>query len=434
MEIVVCICKNNGIGLDNAIPWKTLREDMKQFRELTLGNVVVMGRKTKDSLPNGFLPDRENIVISRDPTTGETWKEALQHIAKTAKGRKVFIIGGETIYRHALRNLNIRKIHLSKIDQDFDCDTFFQPSWMMGFQINNHSILNVSERLTYSVFERYNFEERAYLKLLDELLYAPVRKTRNANCHTLFGKTLEFNLEGGCFPLLTTKKMFLRGIFEELKFFLQGKTQTKELEEKGVNIWKGNTCKEFLSQRCLLYEEGDMGPMYGYQWRNFNSEDHDQFARLMKNLKENPVDRRHLMTSFNPLQADDGVLWPCHGISIQFDCEPNGDSHRLNCMMHQRSADTFLGLPFNIASYGMMVIIMANMLGYEPGRLIMNLGNVHLYEQHVEAAKIQLERSCRPFPSLLCAKHIENIDNVEFSDFTLIGYEPCDKIEAPMIA
>jgi dihydrofolate reductase/thymidylate synthase len=434
MEIVVCVCRNNGIGFNNEIPWKTMKEDMKLFRELTLGNVVVMGRKTKESLPNGHLPDRENVVISHDPSDGESWEQAVYKIAKTGKSRRVFVIGGESIYKYALENLNVRKVHLSRIDQDFTCDTFFEPNLVMGFQISGHSVLNINERLTYSTYEKYNFEERSYLKLLDELLYAPVRKTRNANCHTLFGKTLEFDLKGGCFPLLTTKKMFLRGIFEELKFFLLGKTQTKELEEKGVNIWKGNTCKEFLSKRCLLYEEGDMGPMYGYQWRNFNSEGHDQFAKVMKNLKENPMDRRHLMTSFNPLQAEDGVLWPCHGISIQFDCEPDGESYRLHCMMHQRSADTFLGLPFNIASYSMLVIIMANMLGYKPGRLIMNLGNVHLYEQHVAAARVQIDRAPRPFPSVHCARQFDKIDDIEFSDFTLFGYEPHDKIEAPMIA
>lgn len=434
MEIVVCTCKNGGIGLKGGIPWKFIKEDMKLFKDLTVSNIVVMGRKTKESLPNGTLPDRTNIVISKDPMSGESWEAAMNHIAKIAKGKKVFIIGGESIYKYALENLNVRKIHRSYIDVSYECDTYFPEQSAKGYQIGAYSILNVEERLTYSMFEKRNHEESYYLCLLSELLKSPLRETRNARCHTLFGKTLEFDLSKGSFPLLTTKKMFLRGVFEELKFFLLGKTQTKELEDKGVNIWKGNTCQEFLTKRNLEYNVGDMGPMYGYQWRNFNGQGFDQFAYVMKNLKENPMDRRHLMTSYNPLQAEEGVLWPCHGISIQFDCEPYQGTYLLNCMMHQRSADTFLGLPFNIASYSMMVIIMANMLGYKPGKLIMTLGNVHLYEQHVEAAKTQISRDPRPFPSLLCARKFDNIEDIVFEDFALIGYEPLEKIEAPMIA
>ena len=434
MEIVVCTCKNGGIGLKNGLPWKTIKEDMQMFRNMTVSNIIIMGRKTKESLPNGKLPDRANVVISSDPMSGQSWEAAMHHIAKVGKGKKVFIIGGESIYRYALENLNVRKIHRSYIDKDYESDTKFPDESVKGYQIGAYSIPNVDEKLTYSIFEKHNHEERYYLCLLSELLKSPVRETRNARCYTTFGKSLEFDLSTGSFPLLTTKKMFLRGVFEELKFFLLGKTRTKELEDIGVNIWKGNTCQEFLDKRNLSYEVGDMGPMYGYQWRNFNGQNHDQFAYVMKNLKENPMDRRHLMTSFNPLQAETGVLWPCHGISIQFDCEPYQGSYKLNCMMHQRSADTFLGLPFNIASYSMMVIIMANMLGYKPGRLIMTLGNVHIYEPHIEAAKTQLSREPKPFPSLLCARKFDNIEEIKFEDFALIGYEPHDKIEAPMFA
>lgn len=434
MEIVVCTCKNGGIGLKNGLPWKLIKEDMQMFRNMTVSNIIIMGRKTKESLPNGKLPDRTNVVISSEPMSGQSWEAALQHIAKVGKGKKIFIIGGESIYKYALENLNVRKIHRSHIDVDYECDTHFPLDMVKGYQISEYGILNVNEKLTYNMFEKRNHEETSYLCLLSELLKAPVRETRNAHCLTLFGRTLEFDLSKGSFPLLTTKKMFLRGVFEELKFFLLGKTQTRELEEKGVNIWKGNTCQEFLAKRNLSYEVGDMGPMYGYQWRNFNGQGFDQFAYVMKNLKENPMDRRHLMTSFNPLQAEEGVLWPCHGISIQFDCEPYDDSYLLNCMMHQRSADTFLGLPFNIASYSMLVIIMANMLGYKPGKLNMSLGNVHLYEQHVEAVRTQIVRDPRPFPTLLCARKFDDIEEIAFDDFALIGYEPYEKIEAPMIA
>jgi len=432
MEIVVCTCRNGGIGQDGAIPWGRITEDMKLFRELTVSNIVVMGRKTFESIGK-HLPERDNIVLSQEHGWEETMKRTAE-LVKKHPGKKVFIIGGESIYRYALENLNVQRIHQSHLDEEYICDTHFPTSLVKGFEVSYVETLGESRPVTYTILSHYNREERDYLHLLKDLLQAPVRQTRNAKCYTLFGRTLEFDLSRGTFPLLTTKKMFLRGVFEELKFFLLGRRQTKELEAKNVNIWKGNTCREFLAQRGLPYEDGDMGPMYGYQWRNFNGDGYDQFAKLMVNLKENPLDRRHLMTSFNPLQAEDGVLWPCHGISIQFDCEPHHGSYLLNCMMHQRSADTFLGLPFNIASYGILMIIMANILGYKPGRLIMTLGNVHLYEQHIEAATTQLQREPRPFPSLICGRKFDNIEDITFDDFTLLGYTPYEKIEAPMIA
>lgn len=457
MEIVVCTCENDGIGFKNTLPWlmeeggvtrENLKEDLKLFRELTLGNVVVMGRKTRDSIAhlrncegvNDVLPNRVNVVISKSDLEGKTWREALFHIAHSAKNKRVFIIGGESIYQYALQHLYIARIHHTRIQQGYTCDSFFHlnQDWVRDMSVREVRILahggDGVANLTHEVIEKENRNEIRYLSLLRELLNAPVRTTRNARCHTLFGKTLEFSLLGGEFPLLTTKKMFLRGVFEELKFFLMGKTQTKELEARGVNIWRGNTCQSFLSQRGLHHEEGDMGPMYGFQWRNFNGQGVDQFAYVMKNLRENPMDRRHIMTSLNPLQVEEGVLWPCHGISIQFDCEPHEETYLLHCMMHQRSSDTFLGLPFNIASYALLVIIMANMLNYQPGKLIITTGNTHLYEEHLESVRTQIERKPRPFPALFCKRVFSAVEDITFDDFTLVGYDPFDKIGAPMIA
>ena len=190
-----------------------------------------------------------------------------------------------------------------------------------------------------------NLEEQHYLNLMNNIITkGHNRQTRNSKTWSLFGNHMEFDLTDGKFPLLTTKKMFLRGIFEELKFFLLGKTDTKVLEEKGVNIWKGNTCKEFIDSLKLPYCEGDMGPMYGFQLRHFGAEydgckydytnkGFDQFKLVLDTLKKDKYSRRIMMTTYNPAQVHLGVLPPCHGITVQFGVE---GENNLCCHMYQR--------------------------------------------------------------------------------------------------
>jgi thymidylate synthase len=274
------------------------------------------------------------------------------------------------------------------------------------------------------------------------------RQTRNANTFSIFGCHMCFDLQNNILPLLTTKKMFTRGILEELLFFLRGETNSKILEEKKVNIWKSNTTREFLDNNNLShYTEGDMGPMYGFQWRHFNAEYNgcdkdysgkgiDQLEEVVKDLQYNKYSRRILMTTYNPRQAKQGVLYPCHGIVVQFGIE---DDNKLCCHMYQRSADYALGVPFNITSYAFLVHILCSILktkncNYIAGKLYMSFGDVHLYENHVEAAKMQLERTPFLFPELRIKKEILNFQDIKSDDFEIINYKSHDKLNFEMVA
>jgi len=289
--------------------------------------------------------------------------------------------------------------------------------------------------------------EQSYLNLCQEVLEkGHYRPTRNGHTYSLFGKHLEFDLRNS-FPLLTTKKMFFRGIFEELNFFLSGSTNSKILEEKGVNIWKANTSKEFIASQNLNYEEGDIGALYFYQIYHFNApyegclanyegKGFNQFEQVIHLLKTDRFSRRILMTTYNPLQAEEGVLYPCHGITIQFAVE---GTNELCCHMYQRSADIFLGLPFNIASYSLLTIILCNILNNEvedkfvPGKLCISLGDCHIYEQHIEAVRTQLSREPLPFPQLEII-NMTTLENITIDNCHLTNYVYHPAIKADMIA
>lgn len=301
-----------------------------------------------------------------------------------------------------------------------------------------------------------NKDEDAYLYLLQKILEEDKigRETRNAPTYSIFGPQLEFSLLSEndiILPLLTTKRMFLRGIFEELIFFIKGDTNTKHLEERDINIWKGNTSREFLNSRELFdYPEGDMGPMYGFNWRHFgasyfnctfNYEDkgYDQLAELLKNLINEPNSRRHLLTTYDPSKVSQSVLAPCHGIAIQFYVSDGF----LDCKMLQRSSDAVLGLPFNIASYAMLTIFIAYVVNLTPRKLIITFGDTHIYKDHEEAAKIQICRTPYPFPKFKLKKEftgtttqqrLKFLEELQFSDIEVIDYKYHPGIKAKMFA
>ena len=241
--------------------------------------------------------------------------------------------------------------------------------------------------------------------------------------------------------------MFWKGIVEELLFFIRGDTDTKLLSNKGVKIWEPNTSKDFLNKMNLDYEEGLMGPMYGYQWRFFNknyrrffnknylNNDNnfiDQLKKVIDEIKNDPMSRRILMTTFNPLQVELGVLYPCHSIIIQFYVEKN----ELCCSMYQRSCDLFLGLPFNIASTSLLLHIIASLTNTIPGTVNIILGDYHIYSEHKKQVLTQLARE----PYSLCQLVIPNFNNLEdvekssLDDYKIYNYEHHSVIKASMIA
>jgi thymidylate synthase len=264
---------------------------------------------------------------------------------------------------------------------------------------------------------------------------------RNGIVKSLFSSHLSFNLQNG-FPLLTTKKMFFRGIVEELIFFLKGETDSKLLEAKKINIWKGNTNREFLDTHGkTTYEEGDMGPMYGYQWRNFGKEYKkldsmvggvDQLMNVINTIKTDPKSRRILMTDYNPAQADEGVLYPCHSIILQFYVDDQGKFLDMYCF--NRSSDLFLGLPFNIASSALLLTIIAYLTNLKPRMLDLSLGDCHIYEEHFKQVEEQLIRIPFQFPLIQVVKPFEKVEELTFEHFEVVAYKSHESIKAVMVS
>lgn len=259
-----------------------------------------------------------------------------------------------------------------------------------------------------------------YLKLLADILENGADKSDRTGTGTrsLFGYQMRFDLSAG-FPLLTTKKLHLKSIIYELLWFIRGETNVRWLQEHGVKIWD-----EWAD------ENGDLGPVYGSQWRSWPAPDGrkiDQLAQVVNSIRNNPDSRRHIVSAWNPAEVDNMALPPCHCL-FQF-YVANG---KLSCQLYQRSADTFLGVPFNIASYALLTHMVAQVTGLEVGDFVHTLGDAHLYSNHFEQAQLQLTREPRPRPTLVLNPAVTRLEDFAFEDFSFEGYDPHPGIKAPI--
>ena len=259
----------------------------------------------------------------------------------------------------------------------------------------------------------------AYLDLLRHVLDHGAEKPDRTGTGTrsVFGWQMRFDLASG-FPLVTTKKTHLRSIIHELLWFLQGATNIAYLKENKVTIWD-----EWAD------ENGDLGPVYGAQWRSWPSENGpiDQIAKLVEQIRRNPDSRRLIVTAWNPAEVDKMALPPCHCL-FQFYVADG----KLSCQLYQRSADIFLGVPFNIASYALLTLMLAQVTGLEPGEFVHSFGDAHLYANHKEQADLQLSREPRPLPLMTLNPGVKDLFGFKFEDFTLTGYDPHPAISAPV--
>lgn len=281
--------------------------------------------------------------------------------------------------------------------------------------------------------------DKQYLALLSKVLNEGKVKDNRTGVPAVssFGHVMIFDMQDG-FPLLTTKKMYTNPIKKELLFFISGETDTKILEAQGVNIWKANTSRAFLDSRGLDYEEGKYGPGYSFQWRHcggdYGSDDPggvDQLQRVIDDIKNDPYGRRHIVSSWDVVNIDAMALPPCHCF-FQFDVDVEDDKPTyLDCSLYQRSADMFLGVPFNIASYAMLLCIVAKLTGLIPRRLIHNIGNAHIYLNHVEQVKEQLSRTPYPPPKLVIGD-IKSIDDITLDDLVIEDYVSHPAIKGDM--
>jgi len=288
--------------------------------------------------------------------------------------------------------------------------------------------------------------ESGYLQLVSDVLHnGEEKKGRNGFTLSSFGKMITFDNIDKSFPLLTTKKMFVKGIIEELLWFLRGSTDSKELENMGVNIWKGNSSREYLDSIGLnKYEEGILGPVYGYQWRCFNGkypkQDNgvDQIHYLLTELLKPDNSRRAVLTAWNPCHLKEMALPPCHMMYTFFKCR-NG----LSCMMNMRSSDLFLGLPFNIASTAVLTCIIAKVLHISPYTISIAIADAHIYEEHIDSVDKQLKNETHDLPRLEIKKDAPSIEasvdekirwinDLSYNDFVIYNYISSGPIKAVM--
>jgi thymidylate synthase len=286
-----------------------------------------------------------------------------------------------------------------------------------------------------------NKNEIIYLNALKDIMEnGEYRKTRNSGTYSKFSIKLDFDISES-FPLLTTKKMYMKGILHELLWFIKGDTNSKNLESNDVNIWKGNSSRTYLDSVNLhMNEEGDCGPIYGFQWRHFGTPYRgfkynysglgvDQLQNCIDLIRKDPMSRRIFMSAWNPSQLENMCLPPCH-VSYQFYVS---HKYELSCIMYQRSGDMFLGIPFNISSVSLLVYIIASITHTKPGKISIVIGDAHIYENHIEQVKLQCSRTPYNPPKLKIDKKYNNIDDYVYEDFMIEDYEYHPAIKAEMV-
>ncbi|KAL0369091.1 UNVERIFIED_CONTAM: Bifunctional dihydrofolate reductase-thymidylate synthase 1 [Sesamum calycinum] len=481
-QVVVAATPDMGIGKDGKLPWR-LPGDLKFFKEITATtsdpnkkNAVMMGRRTWESIPPQFrpLPGRLNVVLTRSASSDVAAAEnviscgsmssALKLLAEppySLSVEKVFLIGGGQILREALNAVECDAIHITEIKTSVECDTFIPPIDMSvyqpwyssspveengiqycfatyvrlrtstsgpvnsGHELSCNGSTSRSKRFKLSdftylpkfVFEKH--EEFQYLRLVQDIISNGNSKDDRTGTGTLskFGCQMRFNLRKS-FPLLTTKRVFWRGVVEEL--------------------CGSSVVPQMLSIGLTDREEGDLGPIYGFQWRHFGArytnmhadytgQGFDQLLDVIDKIKNKPDDRRIILSAWNPSDLKLMALPPCH-MFAQF-YVANGE---LSCQMYQRSADMGLGVPFNIASYALLTCMIAHVCGLIPSEFVHVIGDAHVYKTHISPLQEQLKKLPRPFPILKINPEKRDIDSFVAADFELRNYEPHQKLEMKM--
>ena len=491
-NIIVSVNNHNIIGEKNELLIQS-KQDLQYFYKITTSNysednqnVLIMGYNTWLSIPEDKRPlkNRINIILTNSHENEINQSDSVQVFhslqaafewsSQNSKG-KIFVIGGTKIFKECCKDEFIDDLDLLYVTRfendyqmngnthDFPLQLYHNKQLIQKSEIcsevcqrphlKDHSSMDQyiqnpeavhSIDFTFNVYQNrnnINQDELQYITLLKKIMNEGIEtESRNSKVLSLFGEKMEFNLDR--FPLLTTKKMGYKTILRELLWFIRGSTSNKELQDKKVHIWDQNSSREFLDSRGLSYEEGDLGPVYGFQWRHFGAEydscysDYsdkgiDQLKNVIELIQTDPTSRRILLNSWNASDIDKMALPPCH-VMCQFNV--NLRDKTLNCQLYQRSGDMFLGVPFNIASYSFLTCILAKITGYKPGKLIHILGDTHIYADHIDAVKEQIQRVPYQFPELIISDELSDIDSLNEEYFTIKNYTSYPKITAPMIA
>ncbi|KAL3803555.1 hypothetical protein HJC23_014103 [Cyclotella cryptica] len=485
-------------GLTNAVIMgrKTWDSIPPKFRPLEGRVNIVLSRKGAagvEGIPSGDSSAEENVLVAA------SIEEAMDKLERRSNLGSTFIIGGGEIYSQGIQSGLVKRViytNVKGLPEDTKFDAFFpelsEKEWdcvPLDSKENaeNEDVNRAAKRAKKAMEHvdaksglRYEFlefirreadaptvsstesdssvqsdaipegpdvnpEEMQYLEICRDIIENGVKRGDRTGTGTLskFGVQMRYSLRGDTLPLLTTKRTFWRGVAEELLWFVKGSTNANELAAKNIHIWDGNGSREFLDSRGLQHrEQGDLGPVYGFQWRHFGAEykdmhtDYtgqgvDQLADCIDKIINNPEDRRIIMSAWNPKDLDLMALPPCH-MFCQFyvDTEKN----EVSCQMYQRSADMGLGVPFNIASYALLTHMIAKVTGRKAGDFVHTIGDAHVYLNHVDALREQLQRKPRAFPKLKMkdGKEFKDIDSFEYEDFEVVGYKPHGTIKMKM--
>ena len=474
-NLIACVDSNYGIGKNNNIPWKLLT-DLKYFKDITTitkddgskPNVVIMGNNTYNSIPDNYKPlkGRINVILSKSmkPTENITTSPIyFNDIVKLflyldsikTNINEVFIIGGKQIYELFLEYKLINKVYMTVIKNvSFNCDTFFEfNKYKKQFELESSFLDSDIDKLTdnghilsFETYKYINKEENKFIKTVNKILNKGVYNLDRSQVGTLsvFGKSFTYDIRNYRIPLYTHRKVFLRGIIEELLFFVSGKTDTKILEEKKVNIWKGHTSREFLDSRGLTnYKEGSYGPAYGFQLRNWGAEfggddkcykgcGFDQLEYVINLIKTEPTSRRILFSYWNPDVLDKVPLPSCH---LLYQFHVNVDTKELSCSFYQRSNDFTLAGVYNVCSAATLVFMICHLTGYKPGKIIHNIGDVHIYMNQLEVVKEMIQNKPFNFPLLLINdpnNEIKKIEDFTYDHFKLLFYRSHKTYKIPM--
>jgi len=447
-ELIVATDVHGGIGNNNKLPWPRSRKDMAFFKEKTEGHIVIMGRKTFDSLPKSRRPlvKRLNLVLTSEEREDTEFlvhftsvSAVVRYVGALKTDRKAFVIGGWNIYKQFLDLKLVDVIWHTLFRDEYKCDTIFDTSYLEDYS----ETWTNEDTLIFTKYEYRNQEELNYLTHINNIRNnGNYRENRTGvNTYSVFcPKQLRFNLRNGVFPLLTTKKCVLRQIFVELQFYLSGKSDSKILEEQKVFVWKGNTNREFLDERGLShYKEGDMGPSYSFNFRhygapykgcdeNYDGKGFDQVAYCIDQIRNNPTSRRIIINLWNPFVMNEMSLPPCMFL-YQFYVNDG----ELSCHANLRSSDTFLGLPWNIATAALLTKMLAHVCELKVGDLIITTNDAHIYDNQLDGIKEQLSRRPKRFPLLYINNATDDLYEIKYNDLELINYNPCERIKVPMV-
>ena len=450
-RIIVAMDENRGIAKHGSnIPWHH-SDDIEFFKSTTINQTVIMGRKTYESIGR-VLPSRKNYILSRvipDNLNGAVWFNNVHECIRACRG-SVYIIGGAEIYNLFLSLQIVQEIIITQIPGVYDCNIFFPKTTYAIYKTTELKSGLIVNYLAYN-----NTEELTMLKLGKSVIGSVMRDApRNVpQTFSSFGHQLKFDLSNNTFPLMTSRRLFFRGIVEELLLMLQGSTDSRVLESRGVNVWRGNTSREFLDSRGLWHmPAGDMGASYGWLARHFGAQyvtcetdytgqGFDQINYVIQELKTNPTSRRLIISLWDPNSRC--PLPPCL-YNYQFYSQVNPEDppqpasqqmpprrRLLSCMMTQRSSDFAVAGGWNVAAGALLTYLIASVTNHTPHTLIWNIGDLHVYQNLTEQLTMQLTRVPRVYPKIYITPR-ENIRDFRYEDIELVGYNPHDKIDFPM--